>query len=140
MNVSPPYFARDVRMIMSLEKVARLANDDIARAVEVVAQEFVASGGYGSFHMHLASNETILRAFRSTVSEMTGEARRFNKEMVREHLDSLLSGIIDSVLAERRVRLFSANAAADDSTALCASLHHDMKRLKDIAVRKFAVM
>ena len=125
--------------MMSLENAARIASDDIARAVETVARTFVGAGGYGSLKMHLASNERIIQVFRSAVGQMTAEAQGFDKDSVRDLLDSHLSGLIARTLAERRAHLVTANAAADDTTALCASLHHDMKRLKDIAVRRVAM-
>src|SRR5262245_9480844 len=76
----------------TLEVFAQGASSEIAKAVEDVANEFVASGGYGSLHMHLASNETIVKVFTSAAGQMIKEARRYeNPGAVREVLDSHLS-------------------------------------------------
>jgi len=132
--------AEGPRITKSLENVAQIASNDIARAVETVARGFVSSGGYGSYRMHLASNETIVQTFRSAVGQMTAEAECLGNDYAfRELLDFHISKLIDRTLAERRTHLVSANAAPDDSAALCDSLHHAMKRLKDVAIRNFTI-
>lgn len=139
MKVAHCKMAETSGVIISLENVARIASDDIAHAIQTVAQKFVASGGYGSLHMHLASNEAIMQTFRSVISEMTAEAKHIDKARLRKALDTHLSELINWTLVMRRAHLLSANVSADDGAAICASLHQDMKRLKDIAMRKFTV-
>jgi hypothetical protein len=121
-----------------LEDVVQSGRDAIAHAVEDVARRFISGGGYGSFRMHLASNEVIMRTFRSVVGQMSAKARSYEHSYrVRHRLDSHLSHLIERTVAERRAALRSANATPDDSAALCASLMQDMKHLKDAAIREF---
>ena len=115
---------------------AQGATSDIARAVENVANEFVASGGYGSLRMHLASNETIVKAFTSAADQMTREARRYeNPDVVREILDSHLSRVLDRALAQHTSHLHSGIVAPHDREVLCVDLQKNMKRIKDAAIR-----
>ena len=126
-------------VIISLDNVAQIASDDITHAIQTVAQKFIASGGYGSLHMHLASNEAIVQTFRSVISEMIAEAKHIDGARLRKALDTHLSELIDWTLVMRRAHLHSANVSADDGAAICDTLHHDMKRLKDVAMRKFTM-
>jgi hypothetical protein len=105
-----------------------------------VATDFVASGGYGSLRMHLACNRTILQTFRSAAARMALAAKQFrNRATVRERLESHLSMVVDRTIANRTSYLRAANLALHESDLLSGSLLHDMKRLKDTAVRDFAL-
>ena len=120
----------------TLEVFAQGASSEIAKAVEDVANEFVASGGYGSLHMHLASNETIVKVFTSAAGQMIKEARRYeNPGAVREVLDSHLSKVLDRTLAQQTSHLHAGNVAPHDREVLCADLQKNMKRVKDAAIR-----
>lgn len=121
-----------------LEDAVQSGRDEIAHAVEDVARSSISGGGYGSFRMHLASNEVIMRTFRSVVEQMIAKARSYEHSYrVRRRLDLHLSHLIEGTVVERRTALRSANAKPDDSAALCASLMQDMKHLKDAAIREF---
>ena len=124
----------------SMQVVAEKASHDIAQAVLDVAADFAASGGYGSLRMHLAGNRTILLAFRSAASRMTLAAKRSrNYAKVRELLESHLSMVVDRTITDRTSYLRSTNFASHECDLLSDSLLHEMKRLKDTAVRDFSL-
>ena len=124
----------------SMQVVAEKASSDIARAVLDVATDFVASGGYGSLRMHLAGNRIILQTFRSAAVRMALAAKRSrNHATVRDLLESHLSMVVDRTIADRTSYLRAANLASHESDLLSGSLLHDMKRLKDTAVRNFTL-
>jgi len=124
-----------------LEVLAQSASSDIARAVEDVANEFVGSGGYGSLRMHLASNETILKAFKSAAGQMIEEARRYeNPDGLREIIDSHLSRMRDRALAQHTSHLHAGKIAPHDREVLCADLQRNMKRVRDAVIRDLMFM
>lgn len=120
-----------------LRSLARDATAKITQAVQCVASEFITSGGYGSFPMHIAINEVITNIFRSAASLMTLQARRDaggcsgTVDAVEAHLFTLLTRTIE----ERSEHLASGKLMPQDAAMLCADLTHDLKRAKDAAVR-----
>lgn len=121
-----------------LQSLAQDASNDIARAIENVANAFVATGGYGSSHMHIASNEKIMEIFRSTGNAMAKQASLCaggGGGVVRELVDAHLSQLIDQTIKSRTEHMETGKRAFQDTEILCGNLRRDLKRLKDATVR-----
>jgi hypothetical protein len=121
-----------------LQSLAQDASNDIARAIEDVANKFITSGGYGSSHMHMAISEKVTEIFRFTADVMTMQARRCvggSGGAVRDLVDTHLSYLIDQTIKRRTKHMESGKTASQDTEILCATLRQDLKLLKDAALR-----
>jgi hypothetical protein len=121
-----------------LQSLTQDAANEIAVAVEGVVSEFFISGGYGSLRMHTMSNEMIAIAFRSAARLMAIQARAFaggTGAAVADLVEARLSDLINRTIKERTGHIAAGKLPLQDAEILCADLRHELKRLKDSAVR-----
>lgn len=114
------------------------ATNDIAVGIEDVVGEFITSGGYGSLRMHMMSNERIANVFRSAAGLMAVRARAYaggKGAAVADLVEAHLFALINRTIEKRTEHLAAGKVAIQDAEILCADLRHDLKRLKDVAIR-----
>jgi hypothetical protein len=114
------------------------ATNEIAAGVEDVVSAFITSGGYGSLRMHMMSNERIAKAFRSAARGMAVQARAHaggRGAAVADLVETHLFALINRTIEKRTEHIAAGKVAFQEAEILCADLRHDLKRLKDVAVR-----
>jgi len=122
-----------------LQSLTQDAANKIAAAVDDVVSEFFKAGGYGSLRMHMMSNEMIARAFHSAANLMAIQARAYaggKGAAVADLVEAHLFGLINRTMEERTEHIAAGKLPVQDAEMLCADLRHDLKRLKDAAVRE----
>ena len=122
-----------------LQSLTQDATNKIAAAVEDVVSEFFMAGGYGSLRMHMMSNEMIAKVFHSAARLMAIRAKAYadgKGAAVADLVEAHLFDLINRTMEKRTEHIAAGKLPFQDAELLCADLRHNLKRLKDAAIRE----